>query len=83
MRRVWAFLLELGGKMDVRGKRVEKAVVRLGLGKGQAHCARADTMEASGFCMTLATGGGLGVSPRATVGKDDEHERWDSAWLQC
>lgn len=26
----------VGGKMDVRGKKAEKAVVRLGLGKGQA-----------------------------------------------
>jgi hypothetical protein len=73
----------VGGKDGREGKEGGESSCEARFGKRSSQCAKADTMEASGFCMTLATGGGLGASPRATAGKDDEHERWDSAWLQC
>jgi hypothetical protein len=58
----------------VRGKKAEKAAVRLGQGNGQACVQMLITIESIRILYNLGDRGGLGASARAT-GKDDEHER--------
>jgi hypothetical protein len=59
----------VGGKDGREGKEGGESSCEARFGKRSSQCAKADTMEASGFCMTLAAGGRTWCQSSSNGGK--------------